>query len=78
MSVTLGKDGRQKMVFKPEIEVTKTDDYEADLVRNTANFSKSLEDFIRQNPTQWVWMHERWKTRPEGEKENPNSINILS
>ena len=76
MSVTLGKDNRQKMVFKPAIEVIKTGNYEEDLVTNTEIFSKSLEDFIRENPTQWVWMHERWKHRPEGETVNPNDISF--
>ncbi len=78
MAVTRGADGRQKMVFKPELEVIRTGDYEADLVTNTELFSKSLEDFIKQHPTQWMWMHERWKTRPEGEKDNPNLISINS
>ncbi|UZR95017.1 lysophospholipid acyltransferase family protein [Chondrinema litorale] len=76
MAATLGKDGRQKVVFKPEIEVVKTGDYDKDLVTNTALFSKALEDFIRESPTQWVWMHERWKHRPEGEEVNPNDIEV--
>lgn len=25
----------------------------------------SLERAIRRSPAEWVWMHERWKTRPE-------------
>ena len=29
----------------------------------TAKLTKKLEDFIRENPEQWVWFHERWKTK---------------
>ncbi|RKV87223.1 MAG: hypothetical protein D8B59_07170, partial [Bacteroidetes bacterium] len=29
--------------------------------------SDAIEQIIRENPTQWVWMHRRWKTRPAGE-----------
>ncbi|HEX9198583.1 MAG TPA: lipid A biosynthesis acyltransferase, partial [Acidobacteriaceae bacterium] len=40
---------------------------EADTAENTARFNLVLEDKIRQYPSQWLWMHRRWKTRPEGE-----------
>lgn len=27
-------------------------------------YNRLLEDFIRQDPTQWIWMHDRWKSKP--------------
>ena len=42
-------------------------DVEADALANTALFTKVIEDYVRQYPDQWLWVHRRWKTRPQGE-----------
>lgn len=48
----------------PEIELTVTGDEETDLIVNTQKLSDATEREIRKYPAQWVWMHERWKTKP--------------
>jgi Kdo2-lipid IVA lauroyltransferase/acyltransferase len=62
--VHLGKDWKQHMTILPEIPLEVTGDDEADMVFNTQKLSDFIEDTIRKHPEQWVWMHERWKTRP--------------
>jgi len=56
-----------KHVFEilPVIPTVKTDNYENDLIENTKNYTKVIENFIKEVPEQWVWMHERWKTTRE-------------
>ena len=53
--------------FGRQLELVRSEDNEADIVANTALFTHVLEGYIRQYPEQWLWLHRRWKTRPEGQ-----------
>ena len=53
--------------FEPPLELVRTGDAERDIVENTQRFAKVTEEIIRKYPEQWVWVHARWKTRPQGE-----------
>ena len=59
--------GRYRLRFEPALELVRTGDDEADAVANTARFTKAIEGIVRRFPDQWLWVHRRWKTRPEGE-----------
>ena len=65
MTIRQKRDYRHQVTVCQPIPVTKTGNKEQDLLENTARFSKSLEDLIKQDPAQWTWMHRRWRTKPE-------------
>ncbi|HET7371409.1 MAG TPA: lysophospholipid acyltransferase family protein, partial [Gammaproteobacteria bacterium] len=58
---------RYVLHFGPEIDLVRTGDDERDVVENTALFTAAIEAMVRRYPEQWLWVHRRWKTRPEGE-----------
>jgi KDO2-lipid IV(A) lauroyltransferase len=58
---------KYRVRFDPALELVRTGDEEADALANTALFTRVIEDYARQYPEQWLWVHRRWKTRPQGE-----------
>ena len=59
--------GKYRLRFDPAVELVRTGDLEVDIVANTQKFTKVIEEYVRRYPEQWLWVHRRWKTRPEGE-----------
>src|SRR5215813_1006765 len=58
---------RYVLRFEPALKLIRTGDEEADIVANTAMFTRVIEDYVRRYPDQRLWVHRRWKTRPTGE-----------
>ena len=44
-------------------------DKEDPLLWITQEYTKAFEDSIRKDPTQYWWIHHRWKTRPKDERQ---------
>lgn len=70
--IHLGEDSKQHMEILSEIPVALTGNEEADVLAATQAFTHVIESKIREYPDQWVWLHERWKTRPESEVNSNN------
>jgi len=66
--VVRGVDGQFELHVEPEIEVPHTPDAEKDVLKAVRQYTQVIETYVKAYPDQWVWMHERWKTRPPGEK----------
>lgn len=56
----LGK-GKHRIWIGEEIKLRTTDNIEEDVVFNTQQFSDYIERYIKENPTEWLWIHRRWK-----------------
>jgi KDO2-lipid IV(A) lauroyltransferase len=59
--------GKYRIRFEPAIPTICTGDDDADAIANTQNYTAAIEQAVRANPEQWLWVHRRWKTRPQGE-----------
>lgn len=47
--------------IQEEIPLVTAGDSDTALLYDTINFSKPIEDYIRQYPSNWLWIHKRWK-----------------
>jgi KDO2-lipid IV(A) lauroyltransferase len=54
-------ENRYVLRFRAPVTIT------GDAARDTQAVQSELERAIREYPEQWLWIHRRWKTRPERE-----------
>jgi KDO2-lipid IV(A) lauroyltransferase len=53
-----------EITIYPEVELSSNDILDNALREDTRRFSGFIENFIRENPSQWLWLHRRWKRVP--------------
>jgi len=62
-------DDTHRVVIEKPLKLQLTGRRDVDFIANTQLFTRVIESYIRKHPTQWIWMHPRWKTRPPAEGE---------
>jgi len=63
-----GTDGRFEAHLEPPFTVPSGKDPEAAVLEGVRRYTEAVESYVKAYPDQWMWMHERWKTRPQGER----------
>jgi KDO2-lipid IV(A) lauroyltransferase len=58
---------RHRIELLPPIDPVRSGDQEADLRATTAKFTAVFQHMVEQYPDHWLWIHKRWKRRPDGE-----------
>jgi KDO2-lipid IV(A) lauroyltransferase len=51
-------------------------DKEDPLLWITQEYTAAIEAFVREDPTQYLWVHRRWKSRPKEERNPPANTEI--
>ena len=62
-------EGRYVLHFGERIEYEAIGDAEADVIALTQRCTSAIEAWVRRYPEQWLWIHRRWKTRPDGTRD---------
>lgn len=58
-------NNRYRFVYCAPVEVPLSGDRKEDVRRVTQECTRIIEEQIRRFPGYWLWMHSRWKTRPD-------------
>jgi KDO2-lipid IV(A) lauroyltransferase len=58
------RDGHEHRIrVYPEVKLS-DDDAESAVKTDTEKFSRFIEEYIREQPSEWLWIHRRWKRVP--------------
>jgi len=55
------KNGFFDIYIEEEVRFIKDKDPENEIFLNTSNYTKIIEKLIIKEPSQWIWLHKRWK-----------------
>jgi KDO2-lipid IV(A) lauroyltransferase len=63
MAIVRIAGNRYRIIIKPPVELTFSGNREKDVRDVTQTCTRVLESIIREYPDQWLWMHDRWRSK---------------
>jgi KDO2-lipid IV(A) lauroyltransferase len=54
-------DEGHKVRISPEVELSRDDDTEQAVREDTVKLTGYIEEYIKEHPAEWLWIHRRWK-----------------
>ena len=55
-----------KLKIYPAVELSDIADKEKAVIEDTKRFSGFIEEYIKEHPSEWLWIHRRWKRVGQG------------
>jgi KDO2-lipid IV(A) lauroyltransferase len=55
-----------KLKIYPAVELSDIADKEKAVIEDTKKFSGFIEEYIKEHPSEWLWIHRRWKRVEQG------------
>ncbi len=62
--------GRYRLRILPPVAFVPGEDVGADVLKITGICTKIIETAIREDPSSWLWVHDRWRSRPKDEHDH--------
>jgi KDO2-lipid IV(A) lauroyltransferase len=62
ISLRRTRGARFHMQYHPPLKFARSGNHEADILALTVRINAEVERMVRQEPSQWLWVHRRWPT----------------
>ncbi|MFH1201687.1 MAG: lysophospholipid acyltransferase family protein [Candidatus Omnitrophota bacterium] len=65
MFIVHNEDGTHRLIIEPEFVLEDKGTGEENISSNIQRLTDIIENYIRKFPSEWSWIHRRWKTQPK-------------